>query len=56
MDMIISAIITIATIMLLFPLCCTLSRELMELPIWEKVVDRLEKVKDLVNRLIGRDN
>ena len=52
MDMIISAFIAIATIMLLFPLCYAWRREVIELPIWEKAADRLEKAKDLFNRLI----
>lgn len=52
MDMIISVFIAIATIMLLFPLCYAWRREVMELPIWEKTADRLEKAKDLFNRLI----
>lgn len=56
MDMIISAFIAIATIMLLFPLCYAWGREIMELPIWEKAVDALEKTKDLLNRLIGNSD
>ena len=56
MDMIISALIAIATIMLLFPLCYAWGREIMELPIWEKAADALEKTKDLPNRLIGNSD
>ena len=56
MEKIIAFVITVATIMLLFPLCYAWSREVMELPIWEKAVDALEKTKDLFNRLIGNND
>lgn len=56
MEKITAFVITVATIMLLFPLCYAWSREVMELPIWEKTVDALEKTKDLFNRLIGNSD
>lgn len=56
MEKITAFVITVATIMLLFPLCYAWGREIMELPIWEKTVDALEKTKDLFNRLIGNSD
>lgn len=56
MEKIIAFVITVAIIMLLFPLCYAWGREVMELPIWEKAVDALEKTKDLFNRLIGNSD
>lgn len=56
MEKITAFVITVATIMLLFPLCYAWGREIMELPIWEKAVDALEKTKDLLNRLIGNSD
>ena len=53
MEKITAFVITVATIMLLFPLCYEWGREIMELPIWEKAVDAIEKTKDMLNRLIG---
>lgn len=56
MEKITAFVITVATIMLLFQLCYAWGREIMELPIWEKAVDALEKTKDLLNRLIGNSD
>ena len=56
MEKITAFVITVATIMLLFPLCYAWGREIMELPICEKAVDALEKTKDLLNRLIGNSD
>ncbi len=56
MEKITAFVITVATIMLLFPLCYEWGREVMELPIWEKAADALEKTKDLFNRLIGNSD
>ena len=56
MEKITAFVITVATIMLLFPLCYAWGREIMELPIWEKAVDALENTNDLLNRLIGNSD
>lgn len=50
-----ASVITVATIMLLYPLCYDWARKIMDLQIWEVILDELGKVKNLFDKLIGND-
>ena len=45
-------VITVATIILLYPLCYDWAGEIMDLQIWDSI---LEKAKELFDKLIGND-
>ena len=55
MEKITAFVITVATTMLLYPLCYDLAREILDLQIWDSILDGLEKAKDLFDKLIGND-
>jgi hypothetical protein len=55
MEKITAFVITVATTMLLYPLCYDWAREILDLQIWDSILDGLEKAKDLFDKLIGND-
>lgn len=55
MEKITAFVITAATTMLLYPLCYDWAREILDLQIWDSILDGLEKAKDLFDKLIGND-
>lgn len=48
-------VITVATIMLLYPLCYDWTRKIMDSQIWDSILNRFEKAKEVFNKLIGND-
>lgn len=55
MEKITAFVITVATTMLLYPLCYDWAREILDLQIWDSILDGLEKAKDLFDKLVGND-